>query len=285
MQSEDEGQRGFYYLNASLSVQMVFRIRLVAVQLLVAFAIAQIVGLWVGAQFAAQGLSAVENPSDPANAVYFLGGILVTTTLMLVLLKFYKGRLLFVGLEAVLMFVAGNLFFSLFFDGMVALGLSLALLALRFLFEPARQYVLLLSTVVVGGLLGASLDLIPVTLFVVLLAGYDFVAVFMTKHMVTLAKRLDERKTNFTVGFKQKKQQVQLGTGDFVVPIVFGVSVLNALGIGPAIAAALGATAGLGALLWHMERQRGYFPGLPPIVGGQLLAVGVAAGLKMLFGA
>lgn len=263
---------------------MVFRIRFVALQLLLVFAIAQAAGLAVGGLFLAQDVQVVEDPSDPVNALYFLGGILVTTAIMLAVLYVYKGIWFFKAVEALLMFVAANLFLSFFLDATAALVVSVGLVALRFAFESFRQYLLLFSTVVVGGLLGASLDLVPVLLFVVLLAAYDFVAVFFTKHMVVLAKRLDERKTSFSVGFKQKKQEVQLGTGDFVVPVVLGVSVLNGFGAVLALASALGAVLGLGELLWYMESRKGYFPGLPPIVGGQLLVLGAGFLIQVALG-
>ncbi|MBI4361058.1 hypothetical protein HY572_04790 [Candidatus Micrarchaeota archaeon] len=263
---------------------MVFRIRFVALQLLLVFAVAQAAGLVVGSLFLAQDIQVMEDPSDPANALYFLGGILVSTAVLMAVLYFYKGTWFFKAVEALLMFVAANLFFSFFLDGVAALGVAVGLVALRLLFEPFRQYLLLFSTVVVGGLLGASLEFFPVLLFVVLLAAYDFAAVFLTKHMVFLAKRLDERKASFSVGFKQKRQEVQLGTGDFVVPIVLAVSVLNGFGPFLALAAGLGAVLGLGGLLWHMESRKGYFPGLPPIVGGQLLLVGVGFLVKTVLG-
>jgi len=95
-----------------------------------------------------------------------------------------------------------------------------------------------------------------------------------------LAERMSERKASLTVNFKHKKQQVMLGSGDFVVPLVLSVSLLHHYGIFVAAAAALGAGLGLASLLWLMERKRGYYPGLPPIVFGELLLTALALGLK-----
>jgi len=40
----------------------------------------------------------------------------------------------------------------------------------------------------VGALLGASFGIVPSLLFLIILCVYDFVSVFITKHMITLAK-------------------------------------------------------------------------------------------------
>ncbi len=253
-----------------------FRIRFVSTQLLLAFGVVQLFGLFVGSLFIAQGIQAVENPSDPANALYFIGGILVSTAVMLLVLHFYKGAMLFKGVEALLMFAASYIFLSLFLGEPLPFVISVGLVALRFAYDPFKQYLLMFSTAVIGALLGASLDVVPVLIFIVLLSGYDFAAVFLTKHMVFMAKRLDERKASFAVGFRQKKQQVMLGTGDFVVPLVFSVSLLHAYGGFAAVASVIGAVVGLGSLLLLMERRKGYYPGLPPIVGGQLLFAAAA---------
>lgn len=257
-----------------------FLIRLVAARLLVVFGFAQMLGLLVGALFLAQEISVVENPSDPANALRLFGGILVSTAVLLLILKFYKGDLLFRAMEAFLVFSTSEIFFALTIGEPVALFFAGGTLAARYLFPILKQPLIVFSTLVVGGILGASLDFFPVLLFVVILAAYDFVAVFVTKHMVVLAKALDGRKNTLSVNIKHKKEHVQLGTGDFVVPVVFCVSVLKSFGPSSAILAALGATFGLAALLWIMENKRGYYPGLPPIVGGALFGLGLSLGAK-----
>lgn len=261
---------------------MVFTIRFVALQLLAAFFAVQIMGLAVGSVFIAAGIQTVEDPADVGNAVQLIGGILVTTGILLVVLYFYKGSGLLKGLEALMMFTASTLFFSLFLGDLPSLAVAVGLVAVRFLYEPFRPFLLMFATMVVGGLLGASLDVLPVLLFVVLISAYDFAAVFLTKHMVFLAERMSERKASLTVNFHHKKQQVMLGSGDFVVPLVLSVSLFHQYGLFIAAAAAVGATLGLASLLVLMERRKGYYPGLPPIVFGELLFTASAFGIKMV---
>lgn len=262
---------------------LLFAIRFVAVKLLAAFFAVQFLGLVAGSLFIAAGVQAVENPADVGNAFQLLTGILVTTGVLLLVLYFYKGSGLLKLLEALMMFTASSLFLSLFLPELPTLLFAAGLLALRFLYEPFRPFLLMFSAAIVGGLLGASLDVLPVLVFVTLISAYDFVAVFLTKHMVFLAERMNERRTSLTVDFKHKKQQVMLGSGDFVVPLVLSVSLLHNSGVLVAAFAALGAGLGLASLLWLMERKRGYYPGLPPIVFGELLMTAVAFGVKAVF--
>ena len=267
--------------------------RFVSLQLLVTFAAAQVLGLIAGGLFYAASLSVVENPSDPANAAYFIGGILFSTAILLLLLKFYKGNLVFKAVEFLLVFSAFQLLFSLALPETVALILAALLASMRFALPQARQWLILAAAIIVGGLLGASLDLLPVVLFCVALMVYDFLAVFVTKHMVTLAKGMDKREAPFTIQFstpgakpaakitvkavtgKKQGEQIQLGTGDFVMPIVFAVSASRAFGMVAGLAMGLAAAIGLAGLFWLMEKRKGYYPGLPAIIGAQLLVLAV----------
>lgn len=262
---------------------MVFTIRFVALQLLAAFFAVQILGLAMGSAFISAGVRTVEDPADIGNALQLLLGVLVTTAILLVVLYFYKGSGLLKGLEALMMFTASTLAFSLVLAELPAMVLGVILVAIRFAYDPFRPFLLMFSAMVVGALLGSSLDVIPVLLFVVLISAYDFAAVFLTKHMVFLAERMSERKASLTVNFKHAKQQVMLGSGDFVVPLVLSVSLFHQYGLFIAVFAAIGATLGLGSLLVLMERRKGYYPGLPPIVFGELLLTAVGFGIKMAF--
>jgi presenilin-like A22 family membrane protease len=79
----------------------------------------------------------------------------------------------------------------------------------------------------VGALLGVSIGVLPVIVFLILLAAYDYIAVFKTKHMVTMAKAVAKKNLSFTFALPTQKHQFELGTGDLVMPLVFSVSVLN----------------------------------------------------------
>lgn len=295
--------------------------RKVTLLMIAAFLFVQLLALAVGSQFVAQKVSVVDNPADPANAGYFFAYVLFSAVMLLLLLKFYHGNLFFVALEFVLLFFSLQILFSLLAaDGLVAAGAALLITLGRFKIPFIRSFLLLVASAVVGALLGSSLDILPAVIFSGLLAGYDVVAVFYTKHMVTLAKGLSERGAAFSIQITAEKkiearragarpalklpkgdgayrqgiatkvagpgaagrerdsvETIELGTGDLVIPAMLMVSSLklDAAGGIPlhAIAAFAGSVIGMAALFWVLERQRGYWPALPPLVFGALLGL------------
>ncbi len=249
--------------------------------LLFSFSLALIIGLLVGANFISQQLSIVEDSSNIANVGYFFLYILFATAVMLIVLHFYRGRRLFFIAELLLEFSALQILFSIFLPELHAGLLALALVLLRVFKTQLKQTLLFTATIVVGALLGSSFDLLPALVLSFLLAAYDYFAVFKSKHMVTLAKELQKREAAFAIEFTSGKKRLDgkpagkssvkpgesilLGTGDFVIPVMLCVSILK-ISVFSALMTALGAFVGLSALLFVMQKTRGYYPALPPIV-------------------
>lgn len=264
--------------------------------LLFSFALALFLGLALGAVFISQQVSVVEDSGSLLNVGFFFLYIIFATGLMLIVLHFYRGKKLFFFAELLLEFSTIQILLSLFLSEFYSLALALAAVALRVVKSDLKQPLLFVASVTVGALLGSSLDFIPAVLLSLLLAAYDYFAVFKSKHMVTLAKELQKREAAFAIEFRAKKtpeqnenavtagaggkakktaqqnaepekdfESILLGTGDFVVPIMLIVSILKISMFG-SIAAAVGALVGLSSLLYVMQKTRGYYPALPPIV-------------------
>lgn len=273
--------------------------------LLATFAASQLIALALGAAFVGQQLSIVENPEDAGNAVTLMLYVLFSALVILLILKYYSGTLLFLAVEFFLILFSTQIVASLFLPFLAAMAVAIAVTAARFAFPALRQHFILYSTSVAGSLLGASLGIVPAVAFAVLLAAYDVVAVFYTKHMITLAKGLSDRGLAFSIQISargknpraaaKKKiagkavagtgpiESIELGTGDLVIPAMLMVSALK-LSVVHAVAALLGSMVGLLGLLWLMEKRRGYFPALPPIVLGSLLFLGAATTYLFLLG-
>jgi len=113
---------------------------------------------------------------------------------------------------------------------------------------------------------------------------YDIVAVFITKHMIKMARgffkigllpglllSLDP-KSQFDTGRTGPGEKFSfLGSGDVVLPLLFVASLLNVKLI-YAIGAGLGNILGFAVLvfiLWGRKRQP--LPALPPIVFGEVI--------------
>ncbi|MFH1750257.1 MAG: presenilin family intramembrane aspartyl protease [Candidatus Micrarchaeota archaeon] len=272
--------------------------------MLLSFINVQLLAIIVGWLFILAQVSVTEDPADVGNSAFFLGYVLFAAFAILLILKVYKGKLLFYLLELGMVFVSFSIFFAimpiedLVIPGLAsvswALILGLAMVLLRILYPSYKNIFLLFATAIVGALLGASLDIFPAALLAMGLSIYDVIAVFYTKHMVTLAKELGDREAGFSITFpsdlkgkvipKSKMMKykaaykkeligaVELGTGDLAIPAMLVVSALH-LSFWHSIAAMLGATFGISLLFFYIERKKGYWPALPPIVFFALLAM------------
>ncbi len=251
-----------------------FALRLAPALVLSSFIFVQFLALVAGYSLIAAGVSVVENPGDVANSLVFFVYIVAAAALILFVLKFYKGKKLFLILELLLIFFSIQILASLVVDEWTSLFISALAVGARLKTPWTKNILLLFVTATIGSLLGASLDILPSSVLAGLLAGYDVVAVFLTGHMVTLAKQLTKREAGFSVDVKIKKEAMQLGTGDLVVPAMLAVSALK-ISYGAAVSVIVGATTGLIVLFYLLQKRGGYWPALPPVVGFSF--IGLAA--------
>ncbi len=291
---------------------------------------AQVVGLALSAPFHSAGLSSTSNPQSPT-APLFIIALIVIAPLGILFLARKQGGLAALR-QLILIAISGALYFTLYatfslappglillppysaeivadpallFAAMAAAGAYLALLM-----EP-QWYVVDLVGFVAGGsliaLLGISFAILPAFILLGALMVYDAIAVYRTKHMVSLAEVVTEMKLPIlmvmpdSAGYdyahaptlkEQRAQPVEsrtamfMGLGDVVIPGTLVVSafiwlpaVPGALGVGTnlwvALGALLGSLAGYGVL---MRLVLGGNPqaGLPLLNGGALVGYAVA---------
>jgi presenilin-like A22 family membrane protease len=151
-----------------------------------------------------------QNPDDPLIAVYYLLMLLGFTGLFLVLIKFgldkaIKG-IFYVSIGFVIFFV-GSSFFSLPFNGNASISesdtaivlvasISLAVLSVLAIWKRPEWYVIdtvgVAMSVGMIALLGLSLSIVPILILLIALAVYDFLSVYKTKHMLTLAEGVSD---------------------------------------------------------------------------------------------
>lgn len=219
---------------------------------------------------------AVSNPDAPESSIEIFLYILVMTLLMLALLKFNLN--IIIKILALLALLGGMTFtlYAIFGN----LGFITALLLLIAVIWK-RQNLLLFNTALiltvtgVGAFLGASLSVLPSLLLLIILSIYDLIAVFWTKHMVTLAEKA-KGKMPFMFLIPHRKRSIGLGTGDLAIPLVFTVSVFKDYTLAKAITTSLGGLAGIILLFLYIQgRKKITLPALPP------LAVGLIAGFAI----
>ena len=195
------------------------------------FIATQLLGLFVGQSLVGAGVQATivnDNPNDVWNAIGLVAYILVGTGIVLAAIVFLKPHHSYWVMKAL---GTSLIVFSAFLDGQIALALSIILIGFRLVYAKnivLRNISSTLATAGVGALLGASLGVAPILLFMVLLSVYDFIAVFKTKHMVVMAKALTSKNLAFTFALPTPEHTFELGTGDLVVPLAFSVAVLKA---------------------------------------------------------
>ncbi len=140
---------------------------------------------------------AVEDPEDPTNSLVYFGIILVATAFMLAAFKF-GGQILIrgliIGVSVMLAwFVFGEVVPpTVTYDGLnVVAALAALSVGVGLLVYP-EWYVIDLAGVLMGagaaGLFGISFGLLPALVLLAVLAVYDAISVYKTKHMLSLAQ-------------------------------------------------------------------------------------------------
>jgi len=271
------------------------------------FLIVQLLGLTLVPAFDAAGYQAVEDPSNPLNALAYIGGIIVVTGVMLLAFRFGAG---WVMQAFVLLAVGGLSWYVLSVIVAPLAGVALAAALVAALYLHPRWYVIDAAGIVVGagaaGIFGISFGLAPVFILLVVLAVYDFISVYRTGHMLDLADGVMRLRLPVVLvipirrSFSMQdfgadadpagageRDALFIGLGDAVIPAILVTSaamflpappVLGGVSL-PVIGAMVGTIVGLLALLGLVLRGRAH-AGLPLLNGGAiagyLIAVGAA---------
>ncbi|MFP4171174.1 MAG: presenilin family intramembrane aspartyl protease PSH [Methanomassiliicoccales archaeon] len=196
---------------------------------------------------------AFEDAQDPANPLIYMVLILLVTGGVLLLIRLGKQRviqaLFLFSVLVTLFFVSLPLIYLAFPMALAALvgAIAVAAFLVGLLLLWPEWYVIDLVGVMVGmgvtAILGMSLGILPALILLIILAVYDAISVYKTKHMLTLADSVTPLKLPvlFVVpkrkGFSMKslenkritqegeeREALFMGLGDAVIPGVLVVS-------------------------------------------------------------
>lgn len=282
------------------------------------FIIAQLLGLYVGASLISQEAQFQEynvgqnwgGSASAYNSLFFLGAVIGGAVLLILLIKFYKGMMLFRALEFLVILVSTQIVFQMILANagvenslLIAFACAAAFATAKFVSPKLKNATAIISSAGVGAIFGFSLNIVPAVLFTVFLSVYDVLSVFWTKHMVTMAKEFSKRQLSFSVSVEKeykvkvprkkeletKKSSLELGTGDISIPLMLAVSAykwgctnssgfcaLSFVGLVDGLAVIIGSSIALYAVLWYVMTKRAFLPALPPLALGGLLGLAIA---------
>lgn len=290
---------------------------------------AQLVGLALANPFRSEGLATTSNPQSPTAPLFILV-VIVVAPLAILLFARRRGGIAAIR-HVILVGIAASLYLTLYATfsllpgawllppysaefvltpALLLAGVAAAGLYLTLLLEP-QWYVVDLAGFVAGGsliaILGISFGILPALLLLSILMVYDAIAVYRTKHMVSLADAVTEMKLPILMVMPdsaefdyphaaplreqrarpvEERSAVFMGLGDVVIP---GTLVVSAfvwlpahpvpLGVGAnllvALAVLLGSLVGYAVLMRRVATGNPQ-AGLPFLnggaIGGYLLA-------------
>lgn len=259
------------------------------------FLSAQFLGLFVGYRLASFGYTPPQTMTVTQTVTTILPFIIsfsVATVAIILALKYFKGGSIFKGLMAFLIFFGSWVVFSAVLPGYlpelvyISLAALIVLIRLKVPNIFTQNFAMVLAISGIGAMIGSELPVLGVIIMLAILSVYDFIAVFKTKHMISMFKGMFEKGAPFTIivpsKLKHAKTKVKetkpgggqflmLGTGDIAFPIILSVSAIQQ-GLINSFAAILGALVGL--VFVHILLSREIYkamPALPPIAGFSVL--------------
>jgi presenilin-like A22 family membrane protease len=265
----------------------------------------------------AAGISAFEDPSSVTNPLIFLFVLLAFTAFLLVLIRYGQKKIISLVIAISILLTFGYIFSAVLFmafgasDAATALMVILSVAATILLYKFPEWYVIdtlgVLIAAGVASIFGVSLEVLPVVILLIILAIYDAISVYKTKHMITLADGVIDLKTPimFVIPKRRNYSFIRegvgrleeggertafiMGMGDLIMPSILIVSANVFIGgtrlFGlinlPALGAVIGSLGGLVVLLFFVSSGKPQ-AGLPPLNGGTLIGFAAAWAISLL---
>ena len=280
----------------------------------VVFVLAQLGAIVMISSVLGEEYAAFENPNDPLIPIIYILLMVVFTFVVLYIIKKHREdivRLVFLGAVAFTIFYVVLVTLFVVDTGVIALAASAAITGVitYYLVKKPEWYVIdsagILVAIGVIGIFGISLQILPVMVLLIVLAVYDAISVYGTKHMVALADGVTQMRLPILLVIPKKlsysyltqkplKQQLDegserdamfMGLGDIIIPGVLMASAFNFLptdavaGISGNLLVALGTILGsvIGfAILMRYVLKGNPQAGLPLLNGGAIAGYAIS---------
>ena len=270
-----------------------------------------VIALMLAAPFEASDIKAFQNPESLWNPIYFFILIIGFTALILIVLKFGGEKLIYLimlaAVAVTIYYVVDGLLLYYhvaamplhgFGSGLNVGALAITLILTLLLYKYPEWYVINTTGLIIAGGAAAifGISLIPelVVLLMIILAAYDAISVYKTKHMVSLAESVIDlripilfvmpRKRNFSTLNRQGLElgggdAFFMGLGDAIIPTMLVVSAYRYVSVVPALGALAGTLVGYSALT-RVSGKGNPHAGLPFLNTGSI--IGFLIGLLLM---
>lgn len=223
----------------------------------------------------------------------FLIAFLFVTVFVLFLIKTKYGGKILQALFIIGMFAGAEIIFRVWVSDGTAIILAAAVILARFLAPRIiiHNIVMIIAICGVAINFGLNIDPFDAVLLLIVIAVYDFLAVYLTGHMVKMfrstvsmgtvfAMIIPDRFSNLAMSVKEVEKGrdlsthrlipndfVYLGGGDLAFPLILGISAAARYGAVSAIFVLVGAVIGLLALnlIFTAQKEKKPMPALPAL--------------------
>lgn len=241
-----------------------------------------------------------EDTSNPMNILYILVIIIIMTVIILIIAKYWKKQviqiiiLFAIGYTTFFIFIPLLAFLPNYLSFMISIILAVTIVAILYKFP--EWYIIDFCGVIVGAgaiaIFGISLSIVLVITLLIILAIYDTISVYKTKHMIDLADTVMDLKLPVllvvpkirrysliqeTRSLKQKLKEDEerdaffMGLGDIVMPGILVVAIYQNIpnGLPVALSALLGTLIGFLILMMFVVKGKPQ-AGLPLLCSGTI---------------
>lgn len=182
------------------------------VTILSLFLIVQLAGVLIAFYFVSPSqIIQSAAPVASSDLIFYFAYMVVTAAIMVFLFRVYHGNALFIIIEAVVVVSASFYLFLIVlypflpqaggaYAMAIALALALALIAAKNRWPQLRNLAAVTASIGVGVVLGSYFSFFAAFALMAFIAVYDYVAVFITRHMIALGRESVNRNLSFMIG-------------------------------------------------------------------------------------
>jgi len=256
----------------------------------VLFLLPQIFALAAVNPFEDAGVQAFEDPDDPANILQVVAVVIVFTLIILLAARYTEHIVKYI----LLFFFFLSIFYILQAFFLIAipslselLALTVAVGAIALLIVHPEWYVIdAIGVLIASGIIaifGLSMSIPLIIALLAILAAYDAISVYKTRHMLSLADTVigeslpllmvvpKTRQYSFIkeTGLQDERDAMFMGLGDIIIPGMLAAGAYAAGSFGVAAGAIIGSFAGF-LLLMTLVMRGNPQAGLPALNGGAI---------------